>query len=78
MPKVNLTMDQLREVIENLDAEEFSTLNRTLDQRRRNRLKEIVQKARRNAAHVTPDEEDRIVQEAITEVRAENAAHRRP
>lgn len=78
MPKVNLTLDQLQEAIESLSAEEFSALNRALDRRRRNRLKEIVQKARQNAARVAPDEADRIVREAIVEVRAENAAHGRP
>lgn len=77
MPKITLTIDQLCEAVESLSAEEFSALNRTLDQRRRNRLKEIVQKARQNAVHVTPDEAERIVREAVTEVRAENAAHGR-
>lgn len=78
MPKITLTIDQLREAIESLSAEEFSVLSQTLDQRRRNRLKEIVQKARQNAARVTSDEADRIVREAIVEVRAENVAHGRP
>lgn len=78
MPKITLTLDQLCEAVENLNAEEFNALNMALDRRRRNRLKEIVQKARRNAARVTPDEADRIVREAMSEVRAENAAHGRP
>lgn len=78
MPKITLTIDQLCEAVEGLNGEEFHALNRSLDQRRRNRLKEIVQKARQNAARVTPGEADRIVREAIAEVRAENAAHGRP
>ena len=74
MPEVNLTIEQLGEFIESLSTEEFCLLNQRLDRRRRNRIREIVQKARQNAAGVDPREADRIVQKAISEVRAENAA----
>ena len=77
MAEVNLTIEQLSEVIENLSTEDFRLLNQRLDRRRRNRIREIVQKARQNAAGVNPQEADRIVQEAISEVRAENAAYGR-
>ena len=77
MPKITLTIDQLHEALESLSADEFNILSQVLDQRRRKRLAEIVQKARKNAAAVTPDEADRIVREAIAEVRAENATYDR-
>ena len=77
MPKITLTIDQLREALGSLSPEEFHALNQTLDQQRRNRLKEIVEKARQNASGLSPDGADRIVSEAVSEVRAENAAHGR-
>ena len=77
MPEVNLTIEQLGEAIENLSTEDFRLLNQRLDRRRRNRIREIVQKARQNAAGVNSQEADRIVQEAISEVRVENAAYGR-
>jgi len=77
MPKINLTVDQLCDALEDLSTEEFTSINRILDQRRRNRLKEIVQKARQNAAKMAFGEANSAIREAITEVRAENAAHGR-
>jgi restriction endonuclease Mrr len=76
MPTVHLTIQQLQEAIENLTVEEFRQLNEVLDKRRRDRLTEIIHKARRNAAGVNAEEAERIIQEAIAEVRAEHADNR--
>jgi restriction endonuclease Mrr len=77
MPTVQLTIQQLQEAIENLTVEEFRQLNQLLDKRRRERLKEIVQKARQQSMRVNPREAERIIQEAVAEVRAEHAVDRR-
>ena len=77
MPTVHLTLQQIQEAIENLTPEEFRQLNQLLEKRRRARLTEIVHKARRSAARVCEQEAERIVQEAVAEVRAEHAANRR-
>jgi restriction endonuclease Mrr len=77
MPTVQLTIQQLQEAIENLTVEEFRQLNELLDKRRRERLKEIVQKARQQSMRVNPREAERIIQEAVAEVRAEHAVDRR-
>ena len=77
MPTVHLTLQQIQEAIENLTPEEFRQLNQLLEKRRRARLTEIVHKARRSAARVSEQEAERIVQEAVAEVRAEHAANRR-
>ena len=77
MPTVHLTLRQLREAIESLTPEEFRELNQLFDTRRRARLTEIVNKARRNAAKVSMEEAERIILEAIAEVRAEHAANSR-
>ena len=77
MPTVHLTLRQLQEAIESLTPEEFRQLDYLLDTRRRTRLTEIVHKTRRNAAKVSPEEAEQIIQEALTEVRAEHASHRR-
>lgn len=74
MPTVHLTLQQLQEAIESLTLEEFRQLNQFLDTRRRARLTELVRKARRNAAKVSAEDAERIMQEAIAEVRAEDAA----
>ena len=78
MPRTKFPVGQLYEAIENLSPEEFSELNRILDQKRRNRLREIARKARHNASQTSPENSERILQEAIAEVRTENAAHGRP
>jgi restriction endonuclease Mrr len=77
MPTVQLTIQQLQEAIENLTVEEFRQLNQLLDKRRRERLKEIAQKARQQSMRVNPREAERIIQEAVAEVRAEHAVDRR-
>jgi hypothetical protein len=76
MPTVHLTLRQLQEAIESLTPEEFRQLDDLLDTRRRARLTAIVHKTRRNAAKVSPEEADQIIQEALAEVRAEHASHR--
>lgn len=78
MSKIKIPASQLCEAIENLSPAEFGELNRLLDQKRRNRLREIAEKARRKAAGTTPEEAERILRDAIAEVRAENAADCRP
>ena len=77
MSETKLPFDQLCEAIENLDLEEFGELNRFLDQKRRRRLREIAQKARQRAARTSPEEAERILREAVAEVRTENVAHGR-
>jgi hypothetical protein len=78
MPMVHLTMQQLQQAIESLTPEEFRKLDHLLDIRRRARLTAIVSKARLNAAKMSPEEAERIIQEAAAEVRAEHASHGRP
>lgn len=78
MSKLKLPAAQLCEAIENLSPVEFGELNQLLDQKRRSRLREIAEKARRKAARTTPEEAERILREAIAAVRAENATDRRP
>lgn len=73
MSKTELLVEQLSAAIEHLSPGEFSELNRRLDQKRR-RLREIVEKARRKAARTPPEEAEQILQNAVAEVRAENAA----
>ena len=77
MPTVHLTLHQLQEAIESLTPEEFRQLDALLDTQRRARLRAIVQKARRNAAEVSSEEAEQILQDALGEVRAEHASHRR-
>lgn len=78
MPTVHLTVQQLQQAIASLTPEEFRQLNDLLDTRRRARLTAIVSKARRNAAKMSPEEAERIIQDAAAEVRAEHASHCRP
>ena len=78
MSKLKLPAAQLCEAIENLSPAEFGELNQLLDQKRRSRLREIAEKARRKATRTTPEEAERILRDAIAEVRAENATDRRP
>ena len=77
MPKSSLTVDQLCDEIENLSPNKFRLLNQTLDQKRRDRLKAVVDKTRRQASGTPPDKAERIIEEAILEVRTENASHGR-
>jgi len=70
MPTVHLTLQQLQEAIESLTSEEFRDLNQLFDTRRRARLAEIVDKARRSAAKVSLAEVERIIQEAVADVRS--------
>lgn len=77
MSNPNPTVVDLFDTIEHLSPEDFHLLNQHLDQKRQNRLKAIVQKARKNAEHASETEVNRILQEAIAEVRAENAIYGR-
>ena len=78
MPTVHLTVQQLQQALASLTPEEFRQLDDFFDTRRRARLTAIVSKARRNAAKMSPEEAELIIQDAAAEVRAEHAAHRRP
>jgi hypothetical protein len=78
MPTVHLTLEQLQQAIESLTPEEFQQLDHLLETRRRTRLTAIVHTARQNAARVSAEDAEQIVQAAIAEVRAEHATHRRP
>ena len=78
MPRTRSPVGQLFEAIESLSPAEFNELNQILDQKRRSRLREIARKARQNASRTSPEESERILQEAIAAVRTENATHGRP
>jgi hypothetical protein len=78
MPSTKSPVGQLCQAIENLSPAEFSELNQMLDQKRRSRLRKIAQKARQSASGTSPEESERILQEAIAAVRTENATHGRP
>lgn len=77
MPTVNITLEQLREAIQHLDWNDFNELNRSLDDRRRQRLKAIVRKARQNATNAPVEEAERIIEQALMEARAELSNDRR-
>lgn len=64
MPTVHLTVQQPQQAIASLTPEEFRQLDDFLDTRRRARLTTIVSKARRNAARMSPEEAERIIQGA--------------
>lgn len=77
MPTIQLTLEQLQQAIASLTPEEFQQFNRMLDTERRDRLAQLAAKARRHAANASPKQAEQIIREAIAEVRAEHAPHRR-
>ena len=77
MANTNSIVEKLYEKISDLSPEDFRLLNQQLDGRRQNRLKEILKKTRDHSKQISDKEKHSKLQEAITEVRAENAAYGR-
>lgn len=77
MPTIQLTLEQHKQAIASLTPDELQQFNRMLDIERRDRLAQLAAKARHQAASASPEQAEQIIREAVEEVRAKYAPHRR-